>query len=266
MNRRRVTVSPSKAPGICRSSVYLDLCFACLSDTGHEQYRGGIQCGAGTPRGACAHRLDRFGSAGEDELLGARVRVARPPADGARAGRPHRVGQRRLARALRERAERDRVGELGHRRGVAERDQPGQPDRVQLVARQQPRGPPRARARRAASRSAAGSPRRSPRPAARTPRACPRRGARRRRRRAGLGDRRPRRRLDRGCGGDERRHQPTLLRAAAPPAARARRSPLPPALIQLGEGRGGGRSTVRSICSVVCASDGNHASNCDGGG
>jgi hypothetical protein len=25
MNRRRVTVSPSKAPGICRSTVYLDL-------------------------------------------------------------------------------------------------------------------------------------------------------------------------------------------------------------------------------------------------
>ena len=34
MNRLRVTVSPSKAPGICRSSVYLDLCFERLSDTG----------------------------------------------------------------------------------------------------------------------------------------------------------------------------------------------------------------------------------------
>src|SRR5271165_3462759 len=49
MNRRRVTVSPSKAPGICLSSVYLDLCFACLSDTDPEQYRGRIQGDADSP-------------------------------------------------------------------------------------------------------------------------------------------------------------------------------------------------------------------------
>ena len=43
MKRRRVTVSPSKAPGIIRSAVYLDLCWECLSDTDREQYRGAIQ-------------------------------------------------------------------------------------------------------------------------------------------------------------------------------------------------------------------------------
>ncbi len=50
MKRRRVTVSPSKAPGIMRSAVYLDLCFACLSDTDLEQYRGAIQGGLGIAR------------------------------------------------------------------------------------------------------------------------------------------------------------------------------------------------------------------------
>src|SRR6516164_2499450 len=41
MNRRRVTVSPSNAPGIIRSAVYLDL-YLCLSATNPEQYRGPI--------------------------------------------------------------------------------------------------------------------------------------------------------------------------------------------------------------------------------
>src|ERR1700691_672359 len=49
MNRRRVTVSPSNAPGYWRSRVYLDLCLSCLADTQPEQYRGGIQGGVGTP-------------------------------------------------------------------------------------------------------------------------------------------------------------------------------------------------------------------------
>src|ERR1700736_5686574 len=50
MNRRRVIVSPSKAPGILRSAVYLDLCFACLSDTEREQYRGWIERDSYVPR------------------------------------------------------------------------------------------------------------------------------------------------------------------------------------------------------------------------
>src|SRR6266568_8268654 len=54
MNLRRVIVSPSKAPGMPLSSVYLDLC---LSATAAEQYRGGPTGGAGT-RAACALRLD----------------------------------------------------------------------------------------------------------------------------------------------------------------------------------------------------------------
>src|ERR1700731_4097948 len=49
MNRRRVIVSPSKAPGILRSAVYLDLCFACLSDTDAKQYRDAIQGVRGGP-------------------------------------------------------------------------------------------------------------------------------------------------------------------------------------------------------------------------
>src|ERR1700677_3758142 len=49
MNRRRVTVSPSKAPGMPRSRVYLDLCFACASDTEPEQYRGANQGDVGMP-------------------------------------------------------------------------------------------------------------------------------------------------------------------------------------------------------------------------
>ncbi len=60
MKRRRVTVSPSKAPGMPRSSVYLDLCLRCLSATGGEQYRGGIQGDAGSGSGTCAHRLERL--------------------------------------------------------------------------------------------------------------------------------------------------------------------------------------------------------------
>ena len=37
MNLRRVIVSPSNAPGIWRSSVYFDFCFARLSATDCEQ-------------------------------------------------------------------------------------------------------------------------------------------------------------------------------------------------------------------------------------
>ena len=49
MNLRRVTVSPSNAPGMPRSSVYLDFCFARLSATGRKEYRRGIQDGAEPP-------------------------------------------------------------------------------------------------------------------------------------------------------------------------------------------------------------------------
>ena len=138
MNRRRVIVSPSNAPGIPRSSVYLDLCLSRLSGTGRKEYRRAIQGDAIAPRRACAHRLDRLGGACEHELLGPSVDLARAPADGARAGAPHGLGELGCARALRERAERDHVGELGHRERVAQRDQPREPDRVQPIARQQP--------------------------------------------------------------------------------------------------------------------------------
>ena len=77
------------------------------------------------------------GEPARHELLGAAMGLARPPADGARAGGPDGIGQLRLAGALRKRAERDRVGQLGHGRDVAKRDQAGEAERVQPVARQQ---------------------------------------------------------------------------------------------------------------------------------
>src|SRR5271167_1700109 len=49
MNLRRVTVSPSNAPGMPRSSVYLDFCFARLLATGRKEYRRGIQDDAAAP-------------------------------------------------------------------------------------------------------------------------------------------------------------------------------------------------------------------------
>ena len=64
---------------------------------------------------------------GVGAAFGATVRVAGSPSDGVRPGCPHSLGQLFVSRALRERAERDRVGQLGHRGRVAERDQLGKP-------------------------------------------------------------------------------------------------------------------------------------------
>src|SRR5207302_4910071 len=50
MKRRRVIVSPSKAPGIKRSAVYLDVYLVRLSATAFEQYRGVDQLAAASSR------------------------------------------------------------------------------------------------------------------------------------------------------------------------------------------------------------------------
>ena len=256
MNRRRVTVSPSKAPGISRSSVYLDLLLRVLVGHRGEQYRG---ADSGRRRGA-ARALVRIassasGAPAQHELLGAPVRARSAPQPTARAPAAQTASaSSRVARALRERAERDHVGQLGHGARVAERDQPREAERVQPVAGEQREIGLGRRARRAARRSAAGSPRRSPRPAARTPRAGPPRAGPRRRRAAGLAGSQRRRRRRRG---DERRHQPALVaqqraqaleraRIACRPrraAARARRA----------RANAAGRRPrrVRSICSVA---------------
>src|ERR1700730_4807799 len=70
MNRRRVIVSPSKAPGIMRSAVYLDLFRACLSDTWIRTISRLDSARRRRLLGACAHRLDRIGRPREHEILG----------------------------------------------------------------------------------------------------------------------------------------------------------------------------------------------------
>ena len=213
MNRRRVTVSPSKAPGIRRSSVYLDLCFARLSGT---EPRTISRRDSGRRRDApsrlCASPRSPRGRPRAPAPSRARARSLEPQPT-ARAPAPQTASASSgAAGALRERAERDRVGQLGHRQRVAELDQPGQADRVQPVAGQQPQIGVAARAPRAARRNAAGSPRRSPRPAARTPRACPPREVPAATRgRAGTGARPACRRHRRGIRPDELAISPPAL-------------------------------------------------------
>ena len=137
MNLRRVIVSPSKAPGILRSSVYLDLFAACLSDTGAEQYRGPFQRGVGRSAALVRIASTASGAPANTRSLARRCAsvapqpTARAPASqtaSASAGRP----------ALWASAdERDRVGQLGDRRRVAERTKPRQTDRVQLITGEQ---------------------------------------------------------------------------------------------------------------------------------
>ena len=132
--------------------------------------------------------------------------------------------------------------------GVADLDQPREPERVQPVAREQPESAsPRAHAG-AARRSAAGSPRRSPRPAARTPRAGRGAGAgRREHRRRGLGlgaAGRPRARL---------RDQAARPRAGAPRAASRPPAPSPCAASLTRSGAGSGRHAKAAAAAAMRA-------------
>src|SRR5579871_5957956 len=150
MNRRRVTVSPSKAPGIPRSAVYLDLCLSCLLAKGSKQYRLRLErspaaarsrslCASGAlcPRGR-AHRRQRARLARAGERLRAPIWLAGAPADRACAGRPRRRRERLAARSVSQCGQRDHVRQLGHRLQVAERDKPREAERVELIAREQP--------------------------------------------------------------------------------------------------------------------------------
>ena len=163
MNRRRVTVSPSKAPGMLRSSVYLDL--GCLRDSGKGRWNCYRSDGSRTAR------TRRSGAA--PPSLGGLVVRCRTARDGRRSGVPDGVRAGRIALGVRLRAQRDHVGQLGHRLEVADRREPLEAERVQAVAGQQRQVRIVRLARRARRRSAAGSPRGSPPPAAGRPRRAP---------------------------------------------------------------------------------------------
>src|SRR3954449_11685139 len=109
MNRRRVTVSPSKAPGMFRSAVYLDLGVWRRSGMalGRRTISGG-RCGAARRRAAM-----RLPGAAPRGLGGLMVR-GRTGGQRTRAGRPHRLGPGGIALGVGLGDERDHVGELGH--------------------------------------------------------------------------------------------------------------------------------------------------------
>src|SRR5579872_3181549 len=101
MNRRRVTVSPSKAPGMPRSAVYLDLL--------------GLRVGANDdPRDGRARRIPSSRAAAliqrqqgiaaphtvlAEQELGPQVGFLGPPADRARPRAPERLAAREIGRA-----------------------------------------------------------------------------------------------------------------------------------------------------------------------
>ena len=132
MNRRRVTVSPSKAPGICGRRCTWTWRLASASArvcSGNRAGRLPPGRSAGRQSSARAGALRRPRGQRPD-----RGREASPPSrsDAARAQR-----RRRIALGVGLGAERDDVGELGHGVEVAERGQPLEPERVQPVAGQQ---------------------------------------------------------------------------------------------------------------------------------
>src|SRR4051812_22229434 len=228
--RRRVTVSPSKAPGMLRSAVYFDC--GCLrgSTTAAPNFiarrvRGGPPGRSGAPPPALGG-------------LVVRCRTARHR-DG--AGLPYGVRARRLALRVRLRTEGDDVGQLDHRVEVAEGREALQPERVEAVPGQQRQvGILRARdaARGVVLEVALAD---------------------------GLDDQRVA--LARGVavrlGGAARRHdglgqQPALLAQRLREALQGTHATSAKAAAAA--------STVWAMWSDVCASEGNHASNCDAGG
>ena len=179
-----------------------------------------------------------------------RQRVRRAPADRGHAGLPDGVGQLRALLGARLGAQRDDVGQLADRLDVAQLRQPREAQRVEPVARQQREiGLDRAeQARR--RRSAAARPRGWPRSRRRRP---------------------PR---GRASAGRPRRRRPSAPssvgagpRASASRPPSASRAPCTAASAAQNASRkaAAAASTVRSTCSASCASDGNHASYCDGG-
>src|SRR5215207_5743046 len=155
MNRRRVTVSPSNAPGMLRSAVVLGVVFlraGSAMGNGPEDYpsrslrvaRGdrAIRSVARRHVGGAASRggQQRLGGArlaGPRGGLGGRVLGRLTPPDGDRAGLPDGVSKGRDALRVRERAQRDDVGELRDRLEVAELREVGEAQCVEPVAGEQ---------------------------------------------------------------------------------------------------------------------------------
>ena len=170
MNRRRVTVSPSKAPGILRSAVYLLLVCRRSSaisgggtlspDKSTERRPGAL------PLGGRQLRQDRPPApralAASSASVAPQPTAATPACQTASAssGRPSRV---------RLRAQRDDVGQLGDRVEVAELRPAARGPARRAGRRPAARGRGRSRRTGAARRSAAGRPRGSPRSRRRRP-------------------------------------------------------------------------------------------------
>src|SRR3954452_15317508 len=273
MKRRRVIVSPSNAPGMPRSAVYLDLAslrsamagartLAPPQSTPRTRPVGGRSADsrhvAREParRRAQGLRRARFALAG-GRLRGAQSAIG-APADRGCAGVPDRLGELRAALGMRLRAERDDVGELGDGLEVAERRQPREPERVEVVAGEQDevgivvaQEAPGAVVQEIAftdrlydERDVVGV----------TGRAGAGRGERAEGRVAAVDGR---------VAVAQRAGEQAALfpqRPGQAPQRRLRRN------AQSDANAAAASSTVRSTCSGPCASDGNHASNCDGGG
>ena len=140
MKRRRVTVSPSKAPGMPRSAVYLDLLGLRVGANDAPRDRASakdiVKPGARADQARAARRRRRASPA-RSSALTSRVALVATPADRAGARAPERLAALALAAADQQRAQRDHVGELAHGLEVAERDEPLEPERVEAVAGQQ---------------------------------------------------------------------------------------------------------------------------------
>ena len=163
MNRRRVTVSPSKAPGIRRSRVYLDFFGFRRSAMERRGASAAIQARAEPYRqhGDGRHKPDSHGKSARLRHISGRPPGDRPqrprraglqrprrglrglmigacaPAHGDRSRLPHRLGQvgPRGGR-VRLGAQGDDVGQLGDRREVPKAGETGEAERVELVARE----------------------------------------------------------------------------------------------------------------------------------
>ena len=253
MKRRRVTVSPSNAPGMPRSAVYLDLL--------------GLRVGANDAPGPGARKDTvkpwrrarrappggpRAGRSGEHQRLRLDVAIVGAVTDGARPGAPERLAARAIATADEQRAQRDDVGQLADGVEVAERDEALEPERVEAVAGEQ----------REVAIVAGHDP---PGPVVQQEPLVDRLDQElvfvRVRLRARPGGRDPRR------GHAVARGRRPLDRAAQRLALR--RDDLAEALERAHASTANASaaaSIVRSTCSASCASEGNHASNCDGGG
>ena len=271
MNRRRVTVSPSNAPGICRSAVYFD--FACfvsdlplvprstaaklrLNATGKPTVntRGVRRHVPGLPTPPLPRRRRRvprrLARPRAGQRLGRLVPGVEPQPIATAPARQTASASCSSPRRLGLGEQRDEIGELGHRVEVAERRQPRQAERVQLVAEQQREVRVLARRTPRGAVVQAASPPGSSRAAARTRARARRPGVRRRRAAAAPpGDRRCRGARDIGAG------QPATSAAsgtsAAPGTSAARPRPAPAAVTVLAQRSSNGRSCARA--STVAA-------------